>query len=78
MTTPYPVCGCECGPEAYKWMRCPYCGHRFPLTEKQVINNMYFKCPACKRSNVGSWDTEPDGTLIGRTSAGYKVWESTH
>ena len=63
----YRVCTCSCGPEPYEWMRCPYCGHRFPLTEKQVQNNSSSSCPRCRRRNQGSWDGEADGTLIGRT-----------
>ena len=48
-------------------MRCPHCGEVFPLTEKQAMKNLTFTCPLCHKSNHGSWDCEPDGTLIGRT-----------
>ena len=53
----------------YKWMRCARCKHRFPLMEIQVRDNQFFRCPACKGHNYGSWDGEPDGTLIGRTAS---------
>ena len=48
-------------------MRCPYCRRVFPLTEKQALNNLSFTCPLCHKRNLGSRDSEPDGTLIGLT-----------
>ena len=54
----------------YKWMRCPYCGSRFPLTEHQALNNLRFRCSICKRFNSGFCDREADGTLIGMKAKG--------
>ncbi len=62
----YQVCRCNCG-NATIQIRCPHCGHRFPLTQTQQQNNSYFRCPVCRKVNTGSWDAELDGTLIGRS-----------
>lgn len=49
-------------------MKCPWCYHIFWLTQRQVDNNMTFRCPQCHRRNQGS-TKRVNGILIGQKSA---------
>ena len=46
-------------------MLCPYCWGVFEVSEKQIMNNLRFKCPFCKKYNEGSETANGNGVLIG-------------
>ena len=50
--------------EKNRKMKCPYCGHVWRLTARQIAYNMTFTCPKCHKKNQGSSTAEND-VLIG-------------
>lgn len=47
-------------------IKCPHCSHIWELTEKQALHNSKFKCPKCKKYNIGNMKSIK-GVMIGMT-----------
>lgn len=48
-----------------KGMVCPHCGKVFPVSERQLNNNMRFRCGWCGGYNDGCSETDEHGNYIG-------------